>query len=211
MATLESKCQSLVAAFEAWDVKISELITYLLSTPSLQNSSLVQDLRTNGSVISCAINTAFPFASAPISNVAFQMICDHLKNETQSLISQSENEGWQFGAVHAQAQQFDRFRIDEMARRMAATSPQLWYLIGSLISSKYNPDELLGVDLSDVNEVDDSLAEDFGDMLQDLTEDNPGPTREARKTANEKAIILLVLARFILLQASHTEFSFRKL
>lgn len=206
---MESKYQSLVAAFEAWDVKISEFITFLLSTPSLQNSSLIQDLHTNSSVISCAINTAFPFASAPISNVAFQMICDHLKDETQSLISQSENEGWQFGAVHAQAQQFDQFRIEEMARRMATISPQLWYLIGSLISSKYNPDELLGVDISDVNEVDES--EDLGDMLQDLTEDNLIPTREARKIANEKAIISLVLVHFISLQTSYTEFSFRKL
>jgi hypothetical protein len=185
------KYQSLVAAFEAWDVKISEFITFLLSSSSLRKSSLVHDLHTNGSVISFAINTVFPFTSAPTSDVAFQTICEHLKDETQSLISQSENQGWQFGAVHAQAQQFDQFRIDEMARRMAAISPQLWHLIGSLVSTKYNPHELLEVDISDVNELEVGESNDLGDMLQDLTEDNP--TREARKIANEKAMISLVL------------------
>jgi hypothetical protein len=71
------KYQSLVAAFEAWDVKISEFITFLLSSSSLRNSSLVHELRTSASVISFkfAINTAFPFTSAPTSDVALTSGC----------------------------------------------------------------------------------------------------------------------------------------
>jgi hypothetical protein len=76
------KFHTLVATFEAWNVSISEFITSLCSTPSVQNNLLVQDLHANGAVISFTINMAFPFTSAPVSDVAFQMICDHLKDET---------------------------------------------------------------------------------------------------------------------------------
>ena len=134
---------------------------------------------------------AFPFTSAPVSDVAFQMICDHLKDETQSLISQSEKQGWQFGAVHAEAEQFEQFRIDAMARQMAAISPQLWHFVASLLSSKYTPEDFLEVNISDLNDVDQaSDLQDFGGMIQELTEDKP--TREAWKIANEKATIALV-------------------
>ena len=100
----------LVAVFEAWNISISEFITFLLSTPSLQNSSLVQDLRVNlnGEVISLTIDTAFPSSPAPVSDILFQRICDHLKDETQRLVLQSEKQGWQFGAMHAQAEQFEQ-------------------------------------------------------------------------------------------------------
>jgi hypothetical protein len=70
------KFHTLVATFEAWNVNISEFITFLCSTPCVQNSLLVQDLYTNGAVISFTINMAFPFASAPVSDVAFQMSFD---------------------------------------------------------------------------------------------------------------------------------------
>ena len=185
------KFHTLVATFETWKVNISEFITFLCSTPSLRNSLLVQDLCTNGAIISFTINTAFPFTLAPVSDVAFQMICDHLKDETQSLISQSEKQGWQFGAVHAEAEQFEQFRIDAMARQMAAISPQLWHFVASLLSSKYTPEDFLEVNISDLNDVDQaSDLQDFGGMIQELTEDKP--TREARKIANEKATIALV-------------------
>jgi hypothetical protein len=98
--------------------------------------------------------------------------------------------------VHAQAKQFERFRIDEMARQMAAISPRLWHFIGSLISSKYAAEDLLDVNLSDLDDIDNlemSDSQDLGGMIQELIEDNlDKPTREARKIANEKAIFTLV-------------------
>ena len=176
------KFRTLVATFEALDINISEFITFLISTPSLQNSSLVQDLHTNGAVIAFTINAAFPFASAPISDVAFQRICDYLKDETQQLISQSEKHGWQFRAVHAQAKQFEWFRINEMARQMAAISPRLWHFVASLLSSKYAADDVLDVNISDLNDIDDleaSDSQDFVGMIQELIKDKPEPTQEA--------------------------------
>jgi hypothetical protein len=182
------KLHILVDTFKALDINISEFITQLISTPSLQNSSLVQYLRTNGAVIAFTINAAFPFASAPILDVAFQRICDYLKDETQKLISQSEKHGWQFGAVHAQAEQFKRFRVDEMARQMAAISPRfwhfLWHFLCSLLSSKYTAED---VNISDLDDLEVSEAQDLGGMIQQLvdSEDSDKPTREARNIANE--------------------------
>ena len=100
-----------------------------------------------------------------------------------------------FPDVHAQAKQFERFRIDEMARQMATISPRLWCFIGSLISPKYAAEDLLDVNLSDLDDVDnlevsDSQVQDFGGMILELIEDKP--TREARRIANEKAILTLV-------------------
>jgi hypothetical protein len=185
----------LVAVFETWNISISEFITFLLSTPSLKNCSLVQDLCVNGAEISLTINTAFPSSSAPVSDVLFQKICDHLKDETQRLVSQSEKQGWQFGAMHAQAEQFEQFRIDEMARQLAAISPRLWLFIGSLISSKYKPDELLEVNASDLEGIDEEIHRDLGDMIQELTDDKP--TREARKVVRDKEILKLVLVLLV--------------
>ena len=67
-------------------------------------------------------------------------MCDHLKDETQRLVFQSEKqlEGWQFGAMHAQAEQFEQFQIDERARQLAAISPQLWFLITSVVVLRYS-------------------------------------------------------------------------
>ena len=183
----------LVTAFESWNITISEFITFLLSTPSLQSCSLVQDLCVNGAIISSTIDMAFP-SSRPVSNAVFHRICDHLKDETQRLVFQSEKQGWQFGAMHAQAEQFDRFRIDEMARQLATISPQLWLFIGSLISPKYKPDDLLEVNVSDLDSIDDATHPDLDDMIQELTDDKP--TREARKVIRDKEILKLV---FVLL------------
>ena len=190
----------LVAVFEAWNISISEFITFLLSTPSLQNSSLVQDLHVNGAVISLTIDTAFPSSSAPISDALFQRICDHLKDETQRLVIQSEKQGWQFGAMHAQAEQFEQFRIDEMAKQLAINSPQLWLFIGSLISPTYKPDELLEVNVSDLDGIGEASHPDLDDMIQELTDDKP--TREARKVARVKEILKLVLV-FLLFSIDH--------
>ena len=68
-------------------------------------------------------------------------MCDHLKDETQRLVFQSEKQGWQFGAMHAQAEaaeQFEQFQIDKMARQLAAISPQLWFLITSVVVLRYS-------------------------------------------------------------------------
>jgi hypothetical protein len=47
------------------------------------------------------------------------------------------------------------------------------------------------MNISDLNDVDQaSDLQDFGGMIQELTEDNP--TQEAWKIANEKATIALV-------------------
>ena len=139
-----------------------------------------------------------PFSSAPISDVVFQRICDCLKDVTHQLISHAEKHGWQFGAMHAQAEQFERFWVDdEMARQMVAISPRLWHFIGSLLSSKYSADDFLDMNISDLNDVDNlgvSESQDLGDMIEELIEDKP--TREAQKIANEKAIIALVLFIF---------------
>jgi hypothetical protein len=185
----------LVAVFEAWNISISEFITFLLSTPSLQNSSLVQDLCVNGAVISLTIDTAFPSSSAPVSDALFQRICDHLKDETQRLVIQSEKQGWQFGAIHAQAEQFKQFRIDEMAKQLATISPRLWLFIGSLISPTYKPDELLEVNVSDLEGIGEATHRDLDDMIQELTDDKP--TREERKVARDKEILKLVLVFLI--------------
>ena len=193
------KFYTLVATFEAWDIKVSDFITFLLSTSSLQNNALVHDLCINGAVIAFAINAAFPFASTTLSDVVFQRICDYLKEETQNLISQSEKLGWQFGAMHAQAEQVKQFRIDDMARQMTTISPRLWHLIGSLISSKFAPEDFLDVNISDLDAIDDSELtdlQDIGGMIQELTEDKPA--QEAQKIAKEKAIIALVWKFFLL-------------
>ena len=74
------KFHTLVARFEAWNVNVSEFITFLCSAPSLRNSLLVQDLHTNGAVISgIQKGERLPYARACNDNdilVAFQYSFD---------------------------------------------------------------------------------------------------------------------------------------
>ena len=73
-------------------------------------------------------------------------------------------------------------------RQMAAISPQLWHFVASLLSSKYAADDILDVNISDLNEIDDleaSDSQDFVGMIQELIKDKPEPTWEAQKISKE--------------------------
>ena len=43
--------------------------------------------------------------------------------------------GWYFGVLHAEADQLERYTIDEIACKMAAQSPYVWDLWGALLAA----------------------------------------------------------------------------
>ncbi|KAF8868756.1 hypothetical protein BD779DRAFT_1459301 [Infundibulicybe gibba] len=54
--------------------------------------------------------------------------------EVENMLSREK--GWQFKAVHASAQQIERFQIEEMAEKMAKHAPKVWGVLGSLVSDQ---------------------------------------------------------------------------
>ncbi|KAJ7732217.1 hypothetical protein DFH07DRAFT_990929 [Mycena maculata] len=72
-------------------------------------------------------------------------------------LSQKKN-GWHFDALHAKATQLESFRLEDIAREIQRLAPDLWELIGLMLSA----DQRLAVD-----DDDPMLSEDEGDIPKD--------------------------------------------
>jgi hypothetical protein len=49
-------------------------------------------------------------------------------------LAKKEN-GWHFGALHASAQKLQEFQIKDMAQKMEELAPELWDLLGLMLST----------------------------------------------------------------------------
>ncbi|KAJ7928378.1 hypothetical protein B0H13DRAFT_1860573 [Mycena leptocephala] len=75
-----------------------------------------------------------------------------LKRGLNFEISPTDN-GWHFSAANTSAAQLQDFRIEDMATKMKTFAPELWDLLGLLLSANHQPDieedNLMDTDLPD--------------------------------------------------------------
>jgi hypothetical protein len=87
-----------------------------------------------------------------------------------------KDNGWHFSAANTSAKQLQDFRIEDMAARMKALAPELWDLLGLLLSANHQR----GVE----------VADDLMDT--DLPEDNP--MRRAQKLAERRGALIEIVS-----------------
>jgi hypothetical protein len=101
-----------------------------------------------------------------------------IKTEYAQLIRDlaDKDNGWHFSAANTSAKQLQDFRIEDMAARMKALAPELWDLLGLLLSANHQR----GVE----------VADDLMDT--DLPEDNP--MRRAQKLAERRGALIEIVS-----------------
>ncbi|KAJ6595500.1 hypothetical protein DFH09DRAFT_803712, partial [Mycena vulgaris] len=89
-------------------------------------------------------------------------------------LSEKKN-GWHFDAMHATAAQLESFRIEDIAREIRLLAPELWELVGLMLSA----DQRLAAD------EDDPMTSDDEDIPKDLQ------TRAEKIAERRDALILI--------------------
>ncbi|KAJ6608569.1 hypothetical protein B0H10DRAFT_2302585 [Mycena sp. CBHHK59/15] len=84
-----------------------------------------------------------------------------------------KHNGWHFVATRAAMGKLEVFEIEDMAREMKEISPELWELIGLLLSADRRARDVTVDDLMDINEDDDlpdskSMAEKLAERYEAL-------------------------------------------
>jgi hypothetical protein len=99
-----------------------------------------------------------------------------IKTEYAQLIRDlaDKDNGWHFSAANTSAKQLQDFRIEDMAARMKALAPELWDLLGLLLSANHQR----GIEVAD-------------DLMDT---DSPNPMRRAQKLAERLGALIEIVS-----------------
>lgn len=112
---------------------LPELILALLQNPLLDCHPLTRE------IVSAAPNVLAALARNGKTHASvLTWAHDYVKDECHNAVSRlaQKQSGWHFGALHANAEQLEEFRIEYMARDIQTREPLLWDVIGFLISGE---------------------------------------------------------------------------
>ncbi|KAF7973123.1 hypothetical protein HWV62_16158 [Athelia sp. TMB] len=132
MALPPSSAPGYLKALEDWNVTASQVILTLLKDEGLQEHALTQDLVSHTQEIMSAFRdnpassrSAMDWAAGVIQNTYAQSIREmaHISN------------GWHFGAFRASEAKLKDFRIEDMAEKMKKMAPELWAMLGLMLSA----------------------------------------------------------------------------
>jgi hypothetical protein len=91
------------------------------------------------------------------------------KKHIESIKELTRNEDWHFNASHASAQDLDDFRIEDMALKMKSLAPDLWNILGLLLSSDQRSQRQNNQIMEDSVAGDDGLWEGLPEIV--MTDD----------------------------------------
>ena len=113
------------------ELTISDFILTLLGDSNLKTHPCTLMLVKNMSNIITALSRHSHSAGS-----AFAWANDIVKKKyIESIKELTRNEDWHFNASHASAQDLDDFHIEDMALKMKSLAPDLWNILGLLLSS----------------------------------------------------------------------------
>ncbi|KAH9842506.1 uncharacterized protein C8Q71DRAFT_827213 [Rhodofomes roseus] len=165
----------------AHDTCLSELILAVFRNPHFATHAFTQDIARNVTDILSAFSR-----HEKTSDALYTWAHDHMKqdyHQSALRLAQKQN-GWHFSALHATAEQFEEFRIEDMAKDFRDLEPRLWDLVGYLLSGEdadATASESGGGGASAMNE-DDYFAA-FGDdgIFATTDADHPDEKPETRR------------------------------
>ncbi|KIO01850.1 hypothetical protein M404DRAFT_28360 [Pisolithus tinctorius Marx 270] len=186
----------------AHGISLPALLISVLQTPRFLNE--INNLRRHlPSILSAFL--AHPLLHDTISQWAANIHTEKMVSSIRALTASSS--GWHFSAVGASSKRLADFRMEDLAVSMESNAPELFCLLGSLLSALVKdptpytpvPAESLMVD----DDEDESWA--AADGRHDKNEASPEPVKEDAKTQQRIAIlrIKMVLIISILMHSSN--------
>ncbi|KAJ7078049.1 hypothetical protein B0H15DRAFT_805015 [Mycena belliarum] len=173
---LASKTQldALLAAFQSQQLQISHFVVSVLQHSSFTKHPAVLDLLTHSSdILNALLN--HPESAQSTINWANDIIKANYSAAIKELAAK-EN-GWHFIAAKATAEQLESFRIEDIARDIRLLAPELWDLIGLMLTADQR------------TATEDPVADDPMVSDDDLPQD---PKTRAERNAERRDALLLI-------------------
>ncbi|KAJ7442353.1 hypothetical protein B0H11DRAFT_1749235 [Mycena galericulata] len=163
----------LLVAFGHQQLHISDFLVSLLAHPAFaDHPSLHHLLEHHNDVLNAFL--AHPKSNQPVLHWANSLIKGKYAHAIRNLV-RKEN-GWHFVPTRAATEKLEEFRIEDMAKEMKDLAPELWDLIGLLLSA------------------DKPLREDDPMDIDDSDEDDPSkdPKSKADKQAERREALIVI-------------------
>jgi hypothetical protein len=170
--TSQSRLLELLGAFDHQQLPISDFLVSLLAHSALQDHPSVNHLLAHTDEVLNAF-LAHPKSSRSVLQWANTLIKGKYAAAIQDL-TRKEN-GWHFVPSRAAMEKLEEFRIEDMAREMKELSPELWDLIGLLLSADKQS-----------REEDNQMETDNDDLPKD-------PKSKAEKLAERREALLVIV------------------
>jgi len=124
--------RKVIQLLETHNVTCSNLVLSLLQDAELQGQPCSNDLVDHASEILSAFHKHPGSSKSTFEWASNVMKARYAQSVTE--LTRKEN-GWHFGALHTSAEQLKDFKIEEMAEKMEDLAPELWDLLGLLLSA----------------------------------------------------------------------------
>ena len=203
LATL-IQLKEVIKSLETHNVTASNLVLLLLQDNRLQDLPCTQNLINQADEILQAF-----YEHPKSSKSALTWASDLMKSRYAASVRELANKenGWHFGALRASAQKLQEFRIENMAQKMEELAPELWDLLGLMLSAdKRQTERIAKAKLRDADgdqvmgdaeedERDDVVVDDVN--IEDAS--NPNYSRNHRGAAERReALVTIVSLRCII-------------
>ncbi|KAJ7019237.1 hypothetical protein C8F04DRAFT_1323987 [Mycena alexandri] len=162
----QTQLSELLKAFQSQDLYISDFLVSLLGRAAFQDHDLVNHLLSHAEEVLNAF-LEHPKSSQPVLQWANSMIKGQYARAICDLAD--KDNGWHFVPTRAGTEKLEEFRIEDMARDMKRLSPQLWDLIGLLLTADAESrEEEMPMETDDSD--DNGLPEDPKSKAEKLAE-----------------------------------------
>lgn len=116
-----------LAALESGQVNLGDLVLRALQQPGCCAFTQIQSAL--GNILSLMEGQS-GFGAA-LLKWAYVFVKTHATRSIQQLAS--KDNPWHFGAIHTTPEKLRSFKIEEMAKRMEETAPEIWELVGFML------------------------------------------------------------------------------
>lgn len=194
--SMAADIKKIVSAFSTSNITISDFIFHILTSSSSSERFLQNNLLAYADAIAEGL-MKHPDRKQGNTRWATEFVKSKYGDEIRDLVQR--NNGWHFSASTATATQLQEFRIEDMAEKMQLIAPQLWDLVGLLLSAVKPaiPSDPKADSTACVSDEDDDEymwqlgASDFGAVVE-LIEEEAKYSREERLARRRKAILTVV-------------------
>ncbi|KAF8214387.1 hypothetical protein K438DRAFT_2149740 [Mycena galopus ATCC 62051] len=186
MATVSAtQLTHVLGVFDHQQLPLSQFLVSLLAHTAFVDHAAVNDLLSHTDEVLGAL-LDHPKSSESVLHWANSLIKGQYAQAIKDLVDK-EN-GWHFVPTRAAMEKLEVFRIEDMARDMKAIAPQLWDLIGLLLSADKQASNMPEADnLMDTDE-DDDLPQNPQSKAEKLAE-----RHEALLTIKKVVIISILM------------------
>jgi hypothetical protein len=190
--------QSILSSFEISKTTASEFVLSMLKDAKYENHPCTEDLVRNSKNILEAFlehpqssETTFIWAN----NIMKRKYAEDIRD-----LADKDNR-WHFGASHATESKLRNFRVEDMARKMQHMAPELWDLLGVILSANRRQPSMVhqadkplsSMDIAQIGDDVDGVAywKDVEDIEADDIDEKDVPDRMANR---RHALITIVRA-----------------